>query len=228
MKVAIFVEGHTEVEFVKSLISELAGRQNVAFLEERFYGGSFSVIYSDPSTGQRLEVLIANCCNDGKVVSAIRDRYAGLVAVGYSRIIGLRDIYPIESAKLPRVVHSMRPHLPQNPIPSSVVLAVAEVEAWFIEEETHFERIDITLTRDTIFHAVGYDIYSGDAENIIHPANQLHLIYGIGGKAYRKTANQVARTIGALDMANLYLNARQRSASLDRFIRVLEEAFAEV
>ncbi len=224
MKTAVFVEGYTEAAFVKALVAELAGHHHVAFVEETFFGGTFIIKYSDAITSQRHEFLIANCCSDGKVASAIRDRYDKLVAAGYTSILGLRDIYPLPSSQLPTVVAAIAKYMPVGTAPVLIVIAIAEIEAWFIEEESHFLNIDPNLTAQRIKSDTGYDILSGAGESITHPATFLHTIYSLVGLAYKKKQNQIARTVNALDMTNLYLNSRQRSMSLDRFISALEKS----
>lgn len=222
MKAAIFVEGHTEAAFVKALISEVAGSRNLLITEEYFSSGTFVLSLNPQSAGQRSEVLIANCCSDGKVATAIRDRYAGLVAAGYGAVIGLRDIYPEPSTQLMAIKQLVSGIMPKGPVPSEMCFAVPEVEAWFIEEETHFSRVHASLDQASILAGTGYDILSGRAETIPHPAAMLHNMYSVANLAYRKKQNHIARTVSALDMANLYIGSRQRSKSLDEFILAID------
>lgn len=224
MKAAIFVEGQTEAIFVRELILELAGRETVAITEEKYHGGSFYITVTSNTTLAHSEVLIANCASDSRVATAIRERYNGLVSAGYKSIIGLRDLFPEPQANLALVQQAVASVIPTAPVPANVFIAVMEVEAWFIEEETHFSRISPTLTQQKIALAVNYDIFSGQSELIQHPASLLHEIYKIANLAYKKSKNHVNRTVNNLDFANLYINCRQRSASLNDFIAALEAA----
>lgn len=224
MKTAVFVEGQTEAVFVKRLIEELAGHGNVLFSEEKYEGQVYHVLYSTGSCGQQHEALIVNCCNDSRVVSAIVERHQSLLHAGYTCIIGVRDLYPLQGSQLLAVEAAVAATLPKSSIPITVVIAVMEVEAWFIEEETHFARIDPSLTCAVIRGGTSYDITSGMSESIGHPARLLHDIYALAGLAYRKKRKHVERTIEALDYTNLYIASQQRSGSLAKFIGALEQA----
>jgi hypothetical protein len=95
MKVALFVEGLTELEFVKSLITELCGARGIAFEIYEQYRGNLVLVKVERPPGASTHILIADCHSDDQVKTQIRDQYPSLVAAGYSHVIGLRDVYPL-------------------------------------------------------------------------------------------------------------------------------------
>jgi hypothetical protein len=112
--------------------------------------------------------------------------------------------------------------LPSGQIPIHLNLAIMEIEAWFLEELTHFSRIDEKIT-DTEIIANGFDFNNSLASDLPHPAETLQKIYQSVGKGYSKNKRHVQRTIDALSSEELYVNTRQKAPSLEKFINSLEE-----
>lgn len=222
-KVAIFVEGKTEAELIANVLVALCGNKGVTIEMQRQQCGVLHYIEARGSTASPFFALIANCNNDGQVLTQIRDRYASLVAAGYTRIIGLRDVYPHQRPDIQKIRDAIDPLLPVGGVPVGLHLAVLEIEAWFLDEITHFERIHPKLTIARILSA-GFDIQSNFGETWAHPADTLHQIYKLEGLAYQKKAHQITRTVEALCMDQFYVTAQNRSASLASFIGDLEAA----
>lgn len=217
-RAAIFVEGQTEAIFVRSLLHKMAGSRGVSFLGEKQFGGVFLQDYRSNNNGDEFEVLIANCCNDGKVVSSIRERYVSLVSAGYILILGLRDLFPFALSELGRLQAGMASVMPTGEVPAHIVVAVAEVEAWFIEEVTHFSRLHSDLTEEAIKQATGYVLSDRTAESLPHPADTLDKAYQIVGFAWKKRQGQVERTVDNLDLELLLSDVTLHSASFAEFI----------
>lgn len=217
-RAAVFVEGETEAAFVRELIKFMAAGRSIAFIGERQFGGFFVQEYADSATKVEYEILIANCCNDARVSTSIRERYNALISAGYTAILGLRDLYPIDFADLEKLRAGISSTLPSGPVNPSVVVAVSEVEAWFIEEISHFSRVDPALTETTILAVTGYDISSRSAESIRHPADMLNTIYQTVGLAWRKKQKQVDRMMSVLDYSKISNDVRLYSASLNEFM----------
>ncbi len=226
-RVAIFVEGLTEQEFVIRLLSELAGKKNIEFdiyKQSRGYL-SWSELRSD-APSPIVHIMIANCSNDEQVKSQIMERYDSLKSAGYSLIIGLRDVYPFCKKEIPCLKKGLLLGLPADKtIPIKIHLAIMEIEAWFIEEKKHFVRIDINITSDKII-ANGFDYNEIFAHELPKPAETLGEIYQSVGKGYTKRMRSIQRTIDALSYDELYLETRKKSPSLDEFITSLESVIS--
>jgi len=221
MKIAIFVEGLTEMIFTESLIRNLCGSRGVTFELRKQHAGHLILMEIKENPEATTHILIVNCQSDGQVKSQIRDQYNSLVKSKYTHIIGLRDVYPLSISDIEKLMKMLDYGLPTKPIPCQMHLAVLETESWFLDEISHFERIDPILTVDNIKHA-GFDLMHNHGKNWPHPAETLDTIYKIAKKRYRKKATHINRTISALSPEALYLNVRQRSESFNNFITALE------
>src|SRR5690606_28358221 len=111
-KAAIFVEGMTEVVFVKRLLQELAGAHHCIFVTEEYRSKGFIIVETDVPGGQKFEFLIVDCGSDSSVLTAILDRHAGLATSGYNRIYGLRDLYPLSPDDLEQIDKDIQEVLP--------------------------------------------------------------------------------------------------------------------
>ena len=227
-RLAIFVEGQTEKIFVRKLLEEIAGKNNIAFVEQNMKGKQNSrfieLTMSDPVTAQtKYYVLIYNSGSDNSVVSDIRDQYASLVDSGYSKIIGLRDVYPFSIAEKTVLERGLKAVLPNGAISTHLVLAVMEVEAWFLAEWKHFIKIDVNLTPSLIQSNLGFNPEVDNMENRNHPAEDLHQAYQLVGKSYRKKENQVNRVVSNLDYEFLYLQLAGVVPSLGKFISYIND-----
>ena len=231
-RLAIFVEGQTEKIFVRKLLEEIAGKNNIAIEDRDLSLGNkvarITVLrMSDIVTNQtRYYVLIYNSGNDSRVASDIRDQYQSLVSSGYEKIIGLRDLYPIPISDKTTLESTLKKVLPSGEIPVCIVLAIMEVEAWFLAEWNHFLGVDARLTTDFIRDNLGFNPAIDDMESRPHPAEDLHHIYQLVGRAYRKQRNQVDTVVANLDYEFLYLKLVDRVPSLGKFIQYIDEFMA--
>lgn len=223
MKLAVFVEGLTELEFVQALIKSICGQRGITFEIREQYKGSLILVRVDVAPGATTYVMITNCRSDEQVKTRLRDAYPSLVTAGYTHIIGLKDVYPFSSADIPKIQAKLSVGMPIGPIPAEMHLAILEVESWFLDEITHFERIDPTLTNAAIASA-GFDVVNTMGADWTHPAQTLDDIYRLSGKRYRKKTNHIRRTVNALSPEELYLSVRERSPSFHGFLTGLEAA----
>lgn len=238
-KLAVFVEGQTEQVFVVKLVKEIAGRKNVAIKTVRARGGSvrnprkFVTIQASSATGQeQYYVLIVDCGTDNRVASDIRDEYNSLSKT-YSGIVGIRDVYAGSDAKgnfkdwddVPRILQWMRYGMKTKPIEVDLVLAVMEIESWFLSDASHYEKIDTGLTKTHIEAHIGFFPPDIDTENIFHPAALLDAIYRIVGKRYGKNKATVQDTVSHLDYADMYFDRQSNPASQNVLLGCLDRFF---
>lgn len=229
-KLAIFVEGQTEQIFVERMVTEIVGTRclQIELLSASGGGKSgarmFSQVRISPSAGDVTHfVLIVDCRSDGRVKSDIVERYDGLVASGYSQIIGIRDVYPqFNHSDIPRLRSGLSAGIKTNPINVIFTLGVMEVESWFLAEHTHFQRLNSRLTMQLIKAGLGFDPEKDDMQSRNNPASDLHDAYQLVGFAYTKRKDRVERTVDKLDYAHLYVEIRPRLPDLDNFIGAIE------
>ena len=231
-KLAIFVEGLTEQLFVQKLLVEIAAKNHFTFELRRAFGGNrvprrlITLTAANNPPDPSALVMIIDCGTDNRVMSDVRDTYDKLVASDYSGIIALRDVYPEDRGDLPKLELGAKYGIKTVPVLVNTVFAVMEVEAWFIAEYTHFQRIDPALTKDFVEAKMGFDITACAVEDFGHPADILNQIYQLAGHSYVKRRDSLQSCIDAIDYAALYFGASNRSNSfrnllvhLDTFVQ---------
>lgn len=227
-KLAIFVEGQTEQLFAEKLLVEIAGAKKLRIEKRKARGGRKNkrrlrlLETTAVDSQQEYFLLIVDCGEDERVGSDIRERYGNLVAQGYQAIIGIRDVFPQEREDIPKLREGLRYKLRTGPIEVLFVLAIMEIEAWFIAEHTHFARISDELTTERIKASIGFDPSTDDVELRDHPSQDLHEIYNLAGYFYKKSKTDVERTVDALDYARIYLALGKRLNDLQNLIERID------
>ncbi|MCO8167887.1 DUF4276 family protein [Pseudomonas sp. 21LCFQ02] len=225
-KVAVFVEGQTELHFVSRLITEIAGYGSVAIELWLHRGGALSKLRAEGASLEVADVfiMIVNCCGDG-VKSSIIEKKSKLFATGFDTIIGLQDLYPKPLQDLQKFQAGLDRGLAGEGENVQIFLAVGEVEAWFLNEFTHFEKLDSKLNAAYIQQQSGFNPESQNAEtDVKHPAGKLKEIYSLAGIRYRKREGDTHRLVSHISYENIYLSVRSVSNSLDAFLTGLEGA----
>lgn len=209
-RIAIFVEGHTELNFVEKLLIEIAGANKVEIrkIDVITNQGEIKKI-SAHSASHNLDyyVLLVNCRGDARVASEIRDNYPRLSSLGYTLVIGLRDVFPKRHYEIPRIRQAIQKYSPKGSLPVEIFLSILEIESWFIAENTHFLKISPRLTAINIKKYAGVDINKNPAQ-LSAPAKTLSKIYRVAGKTYNKQQKVVKNTLDALDYLNMYCNPK--------------------
>jgi len=156
-------------------------------------------------------------------VSEINDRYETLVSAGHIVIIGMRDVAPeFRFNDKPKLLAAFAKNVTHTSIIPLLVLATMEIEAWFLAEHTHFERIDESLTTTKIQTELGIDLTTDDIERRERPSRDLHDIYCLCNLIWTKSQAEVERTVNALDFALMYLSAGTRVPSLTPLLTAID------
>ncbi len=220
-KLAVFVEGQTEQIFTEKLLIEIAGRKNICIEKRELTGGRKylrkRLYFRNSDTKKKYFAYIVDCQSDSTVKSDIVDNYDSLVREGYSSIIGIRDVYPVERREIPKLRYRLNYLVKTKPIMPVFILSVMEIEAWFLAEHTHFKRIHESLTIDRIKAELNFDPSQDNMELRDRPSQDLHQIYALEGLAYKKRKGHTERTVEALDYAEIYLNLSSRLQAIREF-----------
>jgi hypothetical protein len=239
-KIAFYVEGLTEQLFINKLLIEIAGQKNIEIELERFQGSGKmheKEIYPKTTShpvNPKYHALILDCVGDGGVRSRILEDYQRLFSQGYSEIIGLLDLYPqsnlvtFETYLTNGVVKNGRLIIPALPSNTTIIVAVKEIESWFLSECNHFECIDTRLNNAFITSKMGFDPCTDDMTILHHPARELHKIYQLVGKAYldnkgAKRKNRIERTVECLNYADIYLVLKDKITKLNLLISKIDK-----
>ena len=228
-KIALFVEGQTEAIFASELIKQLFSENKTDIVIKNTRKLYKELISTKITTDTQKEYyfLIYNCGNDVMVKSRIKDNYDQLIQAGFIYIIGLQDLFNPQRRK--RGINdnlyksTINKDLKQT-IPTKIYIAIQETEAWFIAEETHYQKISPTLTIEIVNSIAGIDIQKDNTEIIPHPTVILDKIYRAGGRksGYSKNEYAVRDVVNKLDFSNLYLAVRNRNNSLNELLTCLD------
>lgn len=213
-KLAVFVEGQTELVFVREFLKQWYGYDvNVVGFDcynlrakefcdaEYKYGGEDSENY----------FMLVNVGNDNSVLSSIIGRLKFLREKDFQLVVGLRDMYSsqyVKDTKNHEIVDEVsQKHLDsvkevlKNVEDSSFVdfhFAIMEVEAWFIGIEGFMERLDERLTPDFVHENLNINFDDDPEKMLFHPAAELGKIYALVGKQYNKHKSDISAIMSLL------------------------------
>lgn len=231
-RVAFFVEGLSEQLFLEKLLLEIFSRNKIVVDCRKISGGSrIPVTITQISTptltvDREYYVLIYDCGGDANVGSYIRDQRESLKNHGYIKIVGIRDVYPqFTRSEIPRLLRSIHHGIPQKDIPVKFILSIMEIESWFLAEETHYPKINSSLTLSLIQSNKGFNPDSYDTQLFDMPAIKLNEVYQLVGMRYLKENSNISRTINAMDFANIYFEVQKRITSLKELINEINLMF---
>lgn len=228
-KIAIFVEGKTEQLFAEKLLIEIADKQSIHIEKCQLTGGNRNprkrLHFRRLNDDRRYFAYIIDCRSDSTVKSDIVDNYSSLIREGYSSIIGIRDVYPIGRTMIQKLRLGLKYRVKTEPVTPVFILSVMEIEAWFMAEHTHFQRIHPDLTIDRIKAEFNFDPSQDNMELRDHPSEDLRQIYALEGMSYKKRKDYIERTVEVLDYAKIYLNLcsklqaiKELTLEIDRFM----------
>ena len=200
MKIAIFLEGHTELIFVKHLLQhkyewrvDIRCTQLIA--DENLEPILFD--YEVPDPVHHFQLICVG--NDKRILTAILDREDQLNMAGYSAIIGLRDMYSEEYAyELKKVdkdlvstfISQTKQTINQrakNAGSISFCYAIMEIESWMIGLNI-FNKLGTGFTPAMVQSSLKFDINTDDPEiELFKPSSSLAEIYGQAGLKYDKS-----------------------------------------
>jgi hypothetical protein len=233
-KIAIFVEGQTEQLFAERLIEEIAGRKRVTITKRRAVGGGQSgarkitTLETSNGVNNRYFAVLVDCGADNRVKSDIRDNYDKLVDAGFGFIIGIRDVYPdFSHSEIPKLRSGLNYKLKTVPVQVLFVLGIMEIEAWFMSEYTHFERLNAELTIPRIRTQFGFDPSHDNLELRDRPAEDLKRIYSLANISYDKKKANTSLTLNTLSYETLYLTLPARIPDLKALIEHVDQFLSE-
>ena len=226
-RLAIFVEGQTEQLFVTKLLREIAGENCITINNEKYVNKNgmrliTSIDAASVENERKFYVIIRDCGGDSCVKSDIIDGCEKLSMAGYEKIIGLLDVYPKTRNEIQKYELGLKYGVPTKYIPINIVLAVMEIEAWFLGEASHFNKIHPDLTRERIVSTFGFDPFTENMEIRNHPADDLNDIYKLVGFAYNKKKQNTLRTVNSLDYNRLYIEQQEKMESLENLIAQID------
>ncbi len=205
-KIAIFTEGQGEQIFLRNILFYLYDNSQLSFKCVRLHAGETQhapYTFGDPKQS-KIHFLLVNIGNDNKVLIEIKNQEKRILEEGYSRIIGLRDMYSKEYRNLSN--HKINNEINQKfilrhnqeitkmsaPDKISFHFSIMEIESWWLSMYTIFKKIDSSLTVDILNKKFGFKLDEIDPETyFFHPSQDLSKILKSVGKTYDKKRGDV-------------------------------------
>lgn len=226
-RLAMFVEGFTELKFIEKLVREIADRKDIAIKQQRIIGGTtrakqYITLHADtPSKGCTHYLLLIDSKGDAAVAQRIREEHESLTAAGYERLIGLRDVRPdFDRKDIAQLRTGLKYGIKTKLAPVEFFLAIMEIEAWFLAEDTHFSRVHADITPERIESILGFNPRTDDMSLRDNPAQDLIDCYALEGVQYDKGGEF---TVPLLDMVHMYAETAPRVQDLQGLIASLED-----
>lgn len=235
-KLCIYVEGKTEQIFVEKLVTEIANKNEISLSVYMMSGGgknsgiakSFSIIRDDKINEKtKYYIQIINCQSDNRVQSEIRSNCISMQNAGFEKILGIRDLYPLELNKLNLVKQLAVIQNKDLHIIAKSIISAFEIETWFLSEFSFLQKINKKLTYESI-KKIGFDLKNDRLDKDLKyfcSSNVLNIIYNSVGRTYDKKEKKIKDVVEKLDYEMLYLKLRNKLEALDEFLSELEDFF---
>ncbi len=225
-KIAFFVEGQTERILIEKLIENFFSYPDYDIKSSQLIGDRLRIVrkpYKKDAT--EYFFFIFDVMGDG-LLSAIVERSNGLFIKGYSKIFGIRDLFPKKRDEKRTILSLINKKLKEQDNYNNifVIISVMEIEAWFLIDTKLFERINPILAPRYIFDKLNIDLTIQDTEKYSHPAETINKILSLIGEKYNKKEKQTYAIAHRLDYTKLICddNMRNSNESYKLFIELFE------
>lgn len=230
-KIGIFVEGQTERIFIVKFLSEyLGGEHNFSRIEIKNRGIKENEIVAKRTYPlAQYYFLIYDASGDGNVVPALQDRAEKLInESNYRYLIGIEDLYNRPRYKKRAVINTVNGLFNKYSFRDKLkfILAIMEIEAWFLADFNLFSRINPLATCEYIRNNLHIDLKRKNPENFRHPSDIVDRIYQLFGDRYKKREKQAYKIAYHLDYTLLYSSEEilNKVSSWRYFTECMDEA----
>ena len=213
-KLAVFVEGQTELIFVREFLKQwysydanVVGFDCYNLLANEFCDAE----YKYGSEESENYYFLVNVGNDRSVLSSIIGRMKFLQNKGFQLVVGLRDMYStqyIKDAGKREIVDAVsKKHIEsvkevlqgiENGAFVDFHFAIMEVETWFLGMSRFMEKVDNRLTSEYIYQNAGIDLGEDPEKSVFHPSAELGKIYSLVDKQYDKHLSDISAIMSKL------------------------------
>lgn len=245
MKTAIFVEGQTELVFVREYLLKKFEYQNIGvecytlFTDSNFHTSEYPFPSREDAINAENYFQIINVGNDNAVLTRILNREKYLWNVGFSRIIGLRDMYSKSYRETAREVgvidfdlnedfkQSTKEQIAnraEKPNQIDFTFAIMEAESWILGFHNCFEKINPLLTVNYIESKLGFNLEVVNPEiTFFHPAKIMEQIYDLANETYKKSKGNIEAIMASLEKKDFeHLKSIDKCASFGEFTSLIE------
>ncbi|BBE50959.1 hypothetical protein OYT1_ch1402 [Ferriphaselus amnicola] len=231
MKTIVFVvEGQTELIFTQQFIDKLVSLSSVHVTHQKLRNGIVSTIGCRGVSIENADIVITilNAEGDNSVNSYILSRWQEFKKKNVYAVYGLRDRY--SGSGVPIDYRALEAFFEEKSrewgIYVRLIVAVEEIEAWFLAVPSFFQRIDENLTEQRVIEILGSEISDGVVESIRHPAQSINRVLNSVSKRYTKRLDDTYSIATKLDYDCLYLEKSADIQALKKFVDALELSLA--
>ena len=179
MKIAIFIEGESEMMFSSYLIKVIYGLdaikiKYISFKSDDAYQEN---VKPEEGYGAQIKFILFNCGNDKRVVNKLKENGESMLQKGYDAVIGLRDVKSqeydkltgkkIDSAIVKAMISNTRAVL-EGFEGVELFYAVMELEAWYLGLTNCLVKAGYNL--QTISATIGVNLEEIDPEKEFYNA----------------------------------------------------------
>ncbi|HFA47821.1 MAG TPA: DUF4276 family protein [Bacteroidetes bacterium] len=209
-KTAIFVEGQTELIFVREYLLRYFNWQVDILCRKLLSDGKMESAEFDyllPNAERHYQII--NVGGDTIVLRRLLQREKALLKTGYDKIIGLRDMFTEIYVQLSK---SIDPKVTQHIIDTfdktikakadspdkiSFHFAIMETEAWLLGLPEVLNKVNKKLDAKLMLKTIGFDIKKDDPETaFFQPSKSLGQLFGAVGESYKKKKRDIERIMG--------------------------------
>jgi len=231
IKIAFFVEGQTERIFTEKLLSEYLTYPKYTIEVKKLLGEeSINIITKrNVSPEIKYDFLIYDVGGGEKVISALLERAEKMInQFKYYRLLALRDLHPEKRGNKEKIRNLVNNEFNEKSFRNHLrfILAIMEIESWFLADYNLFFLINNILSTDYIKNNLNIDLIKDDPELYESPAVKVGKILSLVGIKYKKREKQSYNICHNIDYTFLCFSEEinNKISSFKYFIKCIDES----
>lgn len=231
IKIAFFVEGQTERIFVEKLLGEYLTYPKYTIEAKKLLGEKSINIITRRNISPEIKYyfLIYDIGGGEKVVSTLLERAEKMInQLKYCRLLALKDLHPEKRENKEKIINLVNDKFNEKSFKNHLgfVLAIMEVESWFLADYNLFHRINNILSPNYIKNKLNIDLIKDDPELYENPAVKVGKILSLVDIKYKKREKQSYNICHNIDYAFLCFSeeTNNKISSFKYFIKCIDES----
>lgn len=239
IKIAIFVEGQTELIFIRELLLKMFDYQNIwvecytLFTDSNFIPPE----YSFPNHNAICYFQVINAGNYNAVLKRLLNREQYLWNNGFHKIFGVRDMYShnyrevVQNSTISeeinfRFIEGAAKTIAEKAKNAQNIhfhFAIMEAEAWILGLKDCFKYLHDDLSATNISERLGFNLDKIDPEKFFfHPASIIQKIFELANKPYSKSKSDINTIMSKIQKEDfIELSQSEKCKSFNSFHQTL-------
>ena len=238
MRIVVYVEGKTELVFVREFLCKwydyVGSRMGLKCMELR-NTEAHDTDYSFGDQNAERHYTIVNVGGDQRALSKALSNAPEHRRRGYQRVLVLRDMYSdgyvnfskkrvIDPVINEKFIQGAQMSIDKAEMTDFVFcsFAIMEIEAWILGMGWYLEKVDKKLNQMTLLEALEFDLDKDPEVLEFHPAKRLKKIYNHVDLDYDKHEHQINSIMSHLDKQDFeFLLDMEKCSSFNAFVSLL-------